>query len=175
MTGERCGGAVTELELRALLEAHHRAGFACALSCCAFNVVEAEDVLQSVYGKILQGDAVYRGEAAFRTWLFAVIRNTAAQERRRSFWQRRRIVEDETLLDSAQVDDDASDRVYRAEMQTQGDQLRTEIRNGDEETRRHMRVLHEEVISRLALLQEGLPASDEGAATGRRRRPRKSH
>ena len=34
--------------------------------------------------------------------------------------------------------------------------LRTEIREGDEETRRQMRILHEDVISRIALLQEGL-------------------
>jgi len=39
--------------------------------------------------------------------------------------------------------------------------LRDEIRAGDEETRRYMRVLHEEVIARLALIEES-------------RRPRKS-
>jgi hypothetical protein len=33
--------------------------------------------------------------------------------------------------------------------------MRGEIRTSDEETRRQMRVLHEEVISRIALLQEG--------------------
>jgi len=33
-------------------------------------------------------------------------------------------------------------------------QLREEIRGGDEETRRYMRVLHEDVISRIALLDE---------------------
>jgi hypothetical protein len=33
--------------------------------------------------------------------------------------------------------------------------VREEIRTGDEETRRQMRVLHEEVISRIALLDEG--------------------
>ncbi len=32
--------------------------------------------------------------------------------------------------------------------------IRQEIRTGDEETRRQMRILHEEVISRLALLDE---------------------
>jgi predicted phage gp36 major capsid-like protein len=32
--------------------------------------------------------------------------------------------------------------------------LRDEIRAGDEETRRYMRVLHEEVIARLALIEE---------------------
>ena len=36
-------------------------------------------------------------------------------------------------------------------------ELREEIRGGDEETRRLMRVLHEEVISRFALLEEGRP------------------
>jgi peptidoglycan hydrolase CwlO-like protein len=33
--------------------------------------------------------------------------------------------------------------------------VRDEIRTGDEETRRQMRILHEEVISRIALLDEG--------------------
>ena len=33
--------------------------------------------------------------------------------------------------------------------------LREEVRTGDEETRRQMRVLHEELISRIALLGEG--------------------
>ena len=37
------------------------------------------------------------------------------------------------------------------------DELRAEIRAGDEETRVEMRVLHEEVIARIALLQEGRP------------------
>ena len=35
-------------------------------------------------------------------------------------------------------------------------ELRKEIRDGDEETRRYMRVLHEEVLSRIAVIQEGL-------------------
>ena len=33
--------------------------------------------------------------------------------------------------------------------------LHAEIRAGDEETRRYMRVLHEEVLSRIAMLGEG--------------------
>jgi hypothetical protein len=49
----------------------------------------------------------------------------------------------------------------RAEIRTEGDlirrELRAEIREGDEETRRYMRVLHEEVLSRIATLQEALP------------------
>jgi vacuolar-type H+-ATPase subunit I/STV1 len=38
-------------------------------------------------------------------------------------------------------------------------EIREEIRLGDEETRRYMRVLHEEVISRIAMIQEGQDAS----------------
>ena len=34
-------------------------------------------------------------------------------------------------------------------------ELQTEIRDGDEETRRYMRVLHEEVLSRIAMIHEG--------------------
>jgi predicted nucleic acid-binding Zn-ribbon protein len=45
---------------------------------------------------------------------------------------------------------------HRAETSAMEDRLRVEIRAGDEETRRQMRVLHEEVIARIALLQEGI-------------------
>ena len=34
-------------------------------------------------------------------------------------------------------------------------QLRTEIREGDEETRRLMRVLHEDLVARIALISRG--------------------
>lgn len=37
------------------------------------------------YVKVLEGKACWDGRATFRTWLFAVIRNTAA-ERRRGLW-----------------------------------------------------------------------------------------
>ena len=44
--------------------------------------------------------------------------------------------------------------LFRAELQTNADSLRAEIRQGDEETRRYMRVLHEDVIARIAALGE---------------------
>ncbi|HET6671497.1 MAG TPA: RNA polymerase sigma factor [Pyrinomonadaceae bacterium] len=69
-------------ELKPELERLHVASFGWALSCCQRDRAEAEDVLQSVYLKILQGKARYRGEASFKTWLFAVIRKTALNERR---------------------------------------------------------------------------------------------
>jgi RNA polymerase sigma-70 factor (ECF subfamily) len=70
-------------ELKAELEKLHTASFGWALSCCRQNRSDAEEVLQTVYLKILQGKAVYRGESKLQTWLFAVIRKTAISERRR--------------------------------------------------------------------------------------------
>jgi RNA polymerase sigma-70 factor, ECF subfamily len=70
-------------ELKAELQKHHDASFGWALSCCRHHRADAEEVLQTVYLKILQGKARYRGEASLQTWLFAVIRKTAISERRR--------------------------------------------------------------------------------------------
>jgi RNA polymerase sigma-70 factor (ECF subfamily) len=74
-------------ELRANLEKYHSESYGWALSCCAHNRMEADGVLQAVYLKVLEGKARFDGKAAFRTWLFAVIRRTAADERRRH-WMR---------------------------------------------------------------------------------------
>ena len=65
------------------LEKLHQASFGWALSCCRHNHAEAEEVLQTVYLKILQGKARYRAECKLQTWLFAVIRKTAISERRK--------------------------------------------------------------------------------------------
>ena len=42
----------------------------------------------------------------------------------------------------------------RDEMRVEFSAVRAEIREGDEETRRYMRVLHEEVLSRITTLDE---------------------
>jgi RNA polymerase sigma-70 factor (ECF subfamily) len=42
-------------------------------------------VLQASYLKILQGRARFEGRSSFKTWLFSVIRLTAAGERRRNW------------------------------------------------------------------------------------------
>lgn len=70
-------------QLKTELEKLHQASFGWALNCCRHNRVDAEEVLQTVYLKILQGKAIYRGESKLRTWLFAVIRKTAITERRK--------------------------------------------------------------------------------------------
>lgn len=70
-------------ELKVELEALHVASFGWALSCCRGDRAEAEEVLQTVYLKIVEGKARYRAEASLKTWLFAVIRKTAISEHRR--------------------------------------------------------------------------------------------
>ena len=75
-------------ELEQQLQAFHAASFGWALACCDRDREEAEDVLQTVYVKVLDGKARFEGRAAFRTWLFAVIRRTAAANRR-TRWLRR--------------------------------------------------------------------------------------
>lgn len=70
-------------DLKAELEKLHEASFGWALSCCQQNRADAEEVLQTVYLKIIQGKAVYSGQCKLQTWLFAVIRNTAISERRK--------------------------------------------------------------------------------------------
>lgn len=66
------------------LEQHHHAAFGWALACCGGDRHAAEDALQASYEKVLDGSAVFGGRSALRTWLFAVIRRTAAEQRRRA-------------------------------------------------------------------------------------------
>jgi len=69
------------------LEELHPASAGWALSCCRWDREEAEEVLQMTYLKILDGRARFDDRSSFKTWLFGVIRRTAA-ERRRSRWLR---------------------------------------------------------------------------------------
>ncbi len=75
---------MTSEELEGELERLHPASFAWALGCCRRNREEAEDVLQASYLKILEGKARFDGRSSFKTFLFSVIRRTAAEDRRRS-------------------------------------------------------------------------------------------
>jgi RNA polymerase sigma-70 factor, ECF subfamily len=74
-----------EEALKSRLEALHADAFGWALGCCRRDPDAAREVLQMAYVKILEGRAQYNGHATFRTWLFAVVRNTAADHRRRSW------------------------------------------------------------------------------------------
>jgi RNA polymerase sigma factor (sigma-70 family) len=74
-------------QLERQLEELHPASYGWALGCCGFDRAEAEDVLQAAYLKVLDGQARFDGASSFKTWLFAVIRRTAGERRRRS-WRR---------------------------------------------------------------------------------------
>ncbi|MGH7568418.1 MAG: RNA polymerase sigma factor [Gemmatimonadales bacterium] len=71
-------------DLEKELERLHPAAFGWALSCCAGDRRVAEDALQASYLKILDGRARFDGRSSFRTWVFGVVRRTAAEERRRA-------------------------------------------------------------------------------------------
>jgi len=70
-------------DLERELDRVHIAAFGWALACCAGDPAEAEDVLQTSYLKILDGRARFDGRSSFRTWLFGIVRRTAAEARRR--------------------------------------------------------------------------------------------
>jgi hypothetical protein len=87
---------------------------------------------------------------------------TGDEETRRVLRDEIRAGDEETrrvLRDEIRAGDEETRRILRDEIRA-GDEetrriLRDEIRAGDEESRRHALVLHEDVISRIALMQEG--------------------
>src|SRR5262245_52639875 len=106
------------IELRAQLERYHRESFGWAMSCCLRDASEAESVLQAVYLKILEGKARFDGRAAFRTWLFSVIRKTAADERRRSIlrgFRLSRYSRDATWTDRGK---NPEDKLFQSELES---------------------------------------------------------
>jgi RNA polymerase sigma factor (sigma-70 family) len=83
-----------DVELKRELERAHADSFGWAMACCRRDRDDAEEVLQTVYLTVLDGRARYNGRSSFRTWLFGVIRLTAASERRKA-WLRGLLLERE--------------------------------------------------------------------------------
>jgi RNA polymerase sigma factor (sigma-70 family) len=79
----------------------HPKSFAWAVACCRYDRMEAEEILQTVYLKVLSGGAQFDGRSSFKTWLFGVIRRTAAEARRRRFLGRRLLARLERFLSGA--------------------------------------------------------------------------
>ena len=84
------------------------------------------------------------------------------EETRRTLREEIRAGDEETrrtLREEIRASDEETRRTLREEIRASDEEtrrtLREEIRASDEETRRFMRVLHEEVISRLAAVQNG--------------------
>jgi RNA polymerase sigma-70 factor, ECF subfamily len=88
---EGAAGLLDRAGLHDALQTHHEESYGWALSCCRHRAEAAENVLQLAYLKVLSGKAVFDGKSAFKTWLFAVIRKTAAQEYRIELLQRLRL------------------------------------------------------------------------------------
>src|SRR5437868_6913945 len=105
-------------ELRFQLESHHRESYGWALSCCARDPVAAESVLQVAYLKVLEGKARYCGRSTFKTWLFSVIRQTAAGARRRKFLHRLKLSTYAAQSNGLSAPGEGLDEtVYRSEIQ----------------------------------------------------------
>ena len=106
-------------ELKTELERLHSASFGWALSCCRRDRSDAEEVLQTVYLKIFEGKARFRGESSLKTWLFAVIRKTAATEYRRKLLRSLRLTPDfEETMERAAPAESPTASFERSEVQT---------------------------------------------------------
>ena len=75
-------------DLTAELEQLHAAAFGWALSCCGWGRTAAEDLLQAICLKLLDGRARFEGRSSFRTFVLGVIARTAREARRRSALRR---------------------------------------------------------------------------------------
>lgn len=78
-------GTVRAVDWRLELERLHTVSFAWALYCCRRRREEAQDVLQDVYVRVLDGRAQFAGQSSAKTWLFALIRRTAIDRNRRQW------------------------------------------------------------------------------------------
>jgi RNA polymerase sigma-70 factor (ECF subfamily) len=82
------------------LEAHHKECYGWAIHCCGLDKDMAQDVLQNAYLKIIEKQSSYKEQATFKTWAFAVIRNTALDAIKKSNRERRRISGEQHLTDA---------------------------------------------------------------------------
>lgn len=104
-------------ELRAQLEQLHASSFGWALACCRRDHSDAEEVLQIAYLKVLEGKARFNGSASFKTWLFAVIRKTALDQRRKHFLRSMIILRAEEHRTAGSRVERPDESAYRSEMQ----------------------------------------------------------
>ena len=105
------------IEVRAHLEQHHTLSFGWAMNCCYRDLALAEEVLQTVYLKILEGRARYNGKSTFKTWLFGVIRKTALHERRRHWLRNLRFPNYDEHIQETQHGESPDETLHRSELQ----------------------------------------------------------
>ena len=100
-----------ERTLHSRLKELHESSFVWAMRCAAHDQSLAEDVLQTVYLKILEGKAVFEGRSTFKTWLFSVIRFTALDSFRANQIRllRMKEYEDEVAEDHSPISGEGAD------------------------------------------------------------------
>jgi RNA polymerase sigma-70 factor (ECF subfamily) len=103
---------IARANVEAQLERHHADCFAWAMACCGRDRAEAEDVLQTSYLKVLDGRAVFASRSTLKTWLFGVIRRTAAEHRR---WRALRRFRPASLADRPDPSPDPATAAGRSE------------------------------------------------------------
>jgi RNA polymerase sigma-70 factor, ECF subfamily len=81
------------------LEAHHKEYYGWAIHCCGLDKDIAQDVLQNAYVKMIEKQTSYKEQASFKTWAFAIIRNTALDSIKKLRRERRRITAEGHLMD----------------------------------------------------------------------------
>lgn len=74
----------TRRDIEADLATLHVAAYGWALTCCAGDEAEAEDVVQEAYLRLLGGRARFEGRSEFRTFVFGVVRRVAGERARRN-------------------------------------------------------------------------------------------
>jgi hypothetical protein len=60
------------------------------------------------------------------------------------------------LREEIRAGDEETRRVLRHELSALREEVRAEIRDGDQEVMSHARILHEDLVAKLKLIQEGL-------------------
>src|SRR3977135_1481557 len=120
--------AMDDVELRAELERVHADCFGWAMSCCGRDRDDAEEGLQTGYLAVLDGRARYDARSSFRTWLFGVIRRTAASERRKA-WLRGLLVEREAGSGNGEAGVFTPDPFVRPDAEVEGQSRRDGLRH----------------------------------------------
>lgn len=88
---------IVEQPATELFRRHNRALFNFIAWQCQGNTHEAEDITQKTWVKLMTRCADYRPEAAFRTYLFQIARNTLIDQRKSAAEQRREDLDESHL------------------------------------------------------------------------------
>jgi RNA polymerase sigma-70 factor (ECF subfamily) len=123
-------------DFRPELERLHQLSYAWARHCCRHRADDAEELLQDVYIRVLDGRAHFDGRSSFKTWLFGVIRRSALAQSR-SRWLRSMLLERWQLQEPE--DEPALNPEHLQDLSARNEKLRRTIA---QLPRRQQEVLH---------------------------------